>query len=118
MRKKVCSYCGKIVTTDHVCDKRPKDNRKKNINVDSRWRKVRQKVRERDLCCVLCMMNGHFTNYDECHHIVPREVNNNESMVFNKDNCVMLCHDCHHKVHNEGWLKYADIFEEYVDSKK
>lgn len=118
MRKHICSYCGRIVGADHICPNKPKDNRKKDINVDSRWRKVRQQVRERDLCCVLCMMGGHFTNYDECHHIVPREVNNAEQMVFNSNNCVMLCRDCHHRVHNDGWKKYKDMFEKYIDSKK
>ena len=115
--KRICTYCGKIVdSTTHKCEQRPKDSRKKDINRDSRWRKVRQKVRERDLCCVLCFLNGRFSNFDECHHIVPREVNNNESMVFNEDNCVMLCRDCHHKVHND-WKKYKDIFEGYVKNK-
>lgn len=118
--KKICSYCGRIVGTDHNCPNKPKDNRQKNINSGtggSRWRKIRQEVRKRDLCCVLCMMDGHFTNYDECHHIVPREVNDSEQMVFNPNNCVMLCHDCHKRVH-EDWKKYKDIFEKYIDSKK
>lgn len=117
--KRICTWCGRVVdSNNHNCPNKPKDNRKKQINVDSRWRKIRQKVRERDLCCVLCMMDGHFTNGQEAHHITPREVNDNETMVFNEDNCVYLCRDCHRQVHNDGWKKYKDMFEKYINSKK
>lgn len=115
--KKICAYCGKIVdSTTHKCDKRPKDNRKKDINVDSRWRKIRQRVRERDLKCMLCWYEGRFTNGQEVHHITPRGVNDSERMVFNEDNCIYLCRDCHHKVHNDGWKKYKDLFKDLIEN--
>lgn len=117
--KRICTYCGKIVdSTTHKCDMKPKDNRKKQINVDSRWRKIRQRVRERDLKCMLCWNEGRFTNGQEVHHITPREVNDSESMVFNDDNCIYLCRDCHHRVHNDGWQKYSDLFRELIDNNK
>lgn len=113
--KRICHYCGRIVDTDHKCDNKPKDNRKKDINRDGRWRKIRQKVRERDLCCKLCWYNGAYSPLEECHHIIPREHDNVEQMVFNPDNCIGLCRDCHHKVHNEGWKKYVKLFRELIN---
>lgn len=121
MRKKICSYCGRIVGVDHVCDKRPKDNRKKDITKESyRWRKIRNEVRERDLCCVLCMMEGHFSNGVDVHHIIERSADDSEENVFNPDKCVYLCSECHKRVHEtkDSWKDYIDIFNKYVDSKK
>ena len=118
--KRICSYCGRIVdTNNHDCPNKPKDKRRGRqlAKESTRWKKIKAEVKARDLCCVLCMMNGHFTNYSECHHIVPREVNNNDDMVFNTDNCIMLCHDCHKIIHSEGWRKYKGIFENYIKEK-
>lgn len=112
--KHICSNCGRIVGQDHVCPNRPKDTRKKQINVDSRWRKIRQEVRERDLCCKLCWYNGTYSKGEEVHHIIPREADDTEGMVFNPDNCIYLCRDCHHRVHNDGWQKYVDLFKEMI----
>lgn len=114
--KKVCKWCGRIVEYDHECPNKPKrkDTRKKNINVDSRWPKIRQQVRERDLCCKLCWHNGTYSKGEEVHHIIPREQDDVEQMVFNPDNCIYLCRDCHHKVHNEGWKKYVKLFRELI----
>lgn len=118
--KRICPRCGKIVDNNHDCPNKPKDNRKKDINVDSRWRKIRQKVRERDLCCKLCWYNGTYSKGEEVHHIVPREVDNVEQMVFNERNCIYLCRDCHHKVHEtkNSWKDYKDIFIKYIEDKK
>lgn len=120
--KKICCYCGKIVEADHNCPNKPKDTRKKDINSGeggSKWRKVRQQVRERDLCCKLCWYNGTYSKGEEVHHIIPREHDNVEQMVFNPDNCIFLCRDCHHKVHEDGWKKYVKLFRGLIiDSKK
>lgn len=112
--KHICMYCHKIVDYDHKCEHKPKykDKRKKQINIDSRWRKVRQKVRERDLCCKLCWYNGKYSNGEEVHHIIPRDIDDTDASVFNEDNCIYLCRDCHHKVHNDGWQKYVELFKE------
>lgn len=113
MPKKVCPRCGKLVDYDHNCHK---DTRKKQIGTDSRWRKIRQEVRERDLCCKLCWNNGVYSPGQEVHHIVPREVCDDDQ-VFDTENCILLCRDCHHHVHNTGWQKYTDLFKELIDNE-
>lgn len=113
--KKICKWCGRIVEYDHECPNKPKrkDARRKEINIDGRWRKIRQQVRERDLCCRLCWYNGMYSKGDEVHHIIPREVCD-EDQVFDVSNCIYLCRDCHHRVHNEGWQKYAEKLKELI----
>lgn len=111
MGKKICSTCGRIVATDHVCPNKPKDTRRKEINIDSRWRKIRQEVRQRDLCCRLCWSKGIYSLGEEVHHIIPREVCD-EDQVFDPENCVLLCRECHHEVHREGWQKYVEVLNE------
>lgn len=116
--KKICCYCGKIVGSDHKCSNKPKDNRKKQINSGdgaNKWRKVRKQVKERDLCCKLCWYNGMYSPIQECHHIIPREHDNVEQMVFNPDNCIGLCRNCHHKVHEYGWKKYVKLFRRLIN---
>ena len=115
--KHVCSTCGKIVDSDHKCPNKSKDKRRKQINVDSRWRKIRQQVRERDLCCQLCWHNGTYSKGEEVHHIVPREFCD-EDQVFDAHNCIYLCRECHHDVHREGWKKYVKLFRKLVYKTK
>lgn len=114
--KRICKWCGKVVPYDHECEKKPKrkDNRKKQINTDSRWRKIRQEVKERDLCCKLCWSKGVYNKIDEVHHIIPRDVATDDDYVFAADNCIGLCRACHHEVHENGWEKYALLFEELI----
>lgn len=109
--RKVCPTCGRIVGTDHVCPNKPKDTRKKQINCDSRWRKIRQEVKERDLCCQLCWSRGVYSPIEEVHHIIPREVRNEDAFVFSPENCIGLCRACHHQVHNDGWQKYSKLLK-------
>lgn len=114
--KKVCKWCGRVVEYDHKCPNKPKrkDTRKKQINVDSRWRKIRQQVRERDLCCKLCWSQGVYNKIDEVHHIIPRDVATDDEHVFDVHNCIGLCRECHHQVHEEGWQKYAEKLKELI----
>lgn len=118
MSKHICTNCGRIVDNGHVCPNKPKDTRKKQISTDSRWRKIRQEVRERDLCCQLCLYDGVYSPGQEVHHIIPREADDVDQMVFNVDNCIYLCRDCHHRVHNDGWKKYIKLFRELVYKNK
>ena len=122
--KRICKWCGKVVPYDHECEKKPKrkDTRKKNINSGTngnRWKKVRDEVRARDLCCVLCFLNCKFSNFDECHHIIERNTDDSDENVFNPDRCVMLCSSCHHKVHENPneWKKYVKLFDDYIKEK-
>lgn len=109
--KKICVNCGRIVDNDHVCPNKPKDTRRKEINTDSRWPKIRQEVRQRDLCCRLCWSKGVYSPGEEVHHIIPREVCD-EDQVFDPENCVLLCRECHHDVHRDGWQKYVEVLNE------
>lgn len=113
--KHICSTCGKIVGADHICHNKPKDMRKKQINVDSRWRKIRDQVRERDLCCKLCWSQGIYSKGEEVHHIIAREVCDDDQ-VFDVHNCIYLCRDCHHEVHRQGWQKYVDTLKELIEN--
>lgn len=111
--KHICSTCGKIVDSDHKCPNKPKDKRRKDINRDGKWRKIRNEVRERDLCCKLCWSQGTYSPIEEVHHIVAREACD-EDQVFNPNNCIGLCRSCHHEVHNNGWQKYVKKLKELV----
>ena len=117
MSRKICPYCGRIVATDHVCDKKPKDTRRKQINTDSRWPKIRAEVKERDLVCKMCWSRGIYSPIDECHHIIPRDVKSEDEYVFNADNVIGLCHDCHAMIHREGWQKYVKLLQQLISKK-
>lgn len=109
--KKICVNCGRIVDNNHICPNKPKDTRRKEINIDGRWRKIRQEVRQRDLCCRLCWSKGVYSPGEEVHHIIPREACD-EDQVFDPENCVLLCRECHHEVHRDGWQKYVEVLHE------
>lgn len=115
-RKILCPRCGKVVEVNHDCPNKPKDKRKKPQLWNTRWTRIRDNVRRRDGCCVLCFMEGRFTKGRDCHHIVPREVNDSDDSIYNEDNCIYLCEDCHHLVHSNGWKKYVDTFKEYINN--
>lgn len=119
-RKILCSRCGKIVDVDHDCPNKPKDTRKKEQLSNTRWVHVRDEVRRRDGVCVLCYYSGILQRARVCHHIIPREVNNSDDMIYNEDNCVFLCEDCHHRVHESktSWKDYVDIFKKHIEEVK
>lgn len=117
-RKIICSRCGKIVDVGHDCTHAYKDTRKKTQLQGSRWQRIRQTVRVRDGCCVLCFMNGEYSPIDEVHHVKPREVDNSDDNIYNEDNCISLCQYHHHMVHNDGWQKYYDTFKDYIEERK
>lgn len=117
-RKIICPRCGKITAIDHDCPNKPRDIRKKDQLWSSRWINVRDSVRRRDGCCVLCWKEGTFTKGEEVHHIKPREVDNSDDSIYNEDNCIYLCKHHHHLVHSEGWQKYYDEFKDYIKGVK
>lgn len=113
-RKILCSRCGKVTDVNHDCPNKPRDLRKKQQLWSSRWTHIRDDVRRRDGCCVLCWLDGQFNKGDEVHHIRPREIDNSDENVYNSDNCVYLCQYHHHLVHSDGWQKYVSTFKEYI----
>lgn len=119
-RKIICPRCGKITTIDHDCPNKPRDTRKKEQLWSTRWIHIRDAVRARDGACVLCWLNGKFTRGKAVHHIIPREVNDSDNSIYNEDNCIYLCEDCHKLVHETktSWKEYVDIFKGYINERK
>lgn len=119
-RKIICPRCGKITTIDHDCPNKLRDTRKKEQLWSSRWINIRNDVRARDGACVLCWLNDKFTRGKAVHHIIPREVNDSDNSIYNEDNCVYLCEDCHKLVHEtkSSWKDYVDLFKGYIHERK
>lgn len=119
-RKIICPRCGKITSIDHDCPNKPRDTRKKEQLWSARWIHIRDAVRRRDGCCVLCWLNGKFTRGKAVHHVIPREVNDCDNMIYNEENCIYLCEDCHKLVHEtkSSWKEYVDLFKGYINERK
>lgn len=119
-RKIICPRCGKIVEVGHDCDNKYKDSRKRTQLNNTRWVHIRNNVRKRDLVCYLCWYNGIIKKARDTHHIVPREINDSDNMIYNEDNCIYLCEDCHHEVHRtkNSWKEYVDIFKKHIEEVK
>lgn len=119
--RRICSYCGRIVTNDHDCPKKPKDHRRGRVLSENstRWKKIKKEVKERDISCRLCWSRGFYSPIEECHHIIPKEVN--EEKIWDVDNVIGLCHNCHmNEVHKtrDSWKDYIKIFEELIKNEK
>ena len=113
--KRICSYCGRIVdTNNHDCPNKPKDKRRgRQLSKEStRWKKLKQQVKERDLSCRLCWYNGVYNPIQECHHIIPKEINDDK--VWDVNNVIGLCHDCHMNVvhkNKDSWKDYVKLLK-------
>ena len=118
-RKIICSRCGKIVDVNHECPNKPKDSRKKEQLSNTRWVHIRDEVRRRDVCCVLCWLNGMYSKGDHVHHIIERQADSSDDNVYNADRCVFLCKSCHKKVHEtkNSWKDYVKLFKEYIHER-
>lgn len=116
-RKILCSRCGKIVDVNHDCPNKLKDTRKKTQLQNTRWTRIRDEVRRRDGCCILCFMEGRFNKGYCVHHIIERSVDDSDENVYNEDRCVFLCKDCHKRVHETktSWKDYVSTFKKYIE---
>jgi 5-methylcytosine-specific restriction protein A len=71
---------------------------------------LRNYIRNRDdLVCRLCNKEVE-TIRAQVHHIVP--VSNGGEDDYT--NLILLCHNCHVSVHQNGWDKYVDKFNKYT----
>ena len=63
-------------------------------------------LKENEYTCIWC---GKFTDGSEliCHHIEPVVCNPVESADV--DNCILLCEDCHNKVHDQNGCRLNDL---------
>lgn len=70
----------------------------------SRWRKLRRSYREEvGNKCEICgepnrkLEDG--SSILELHHFVPLDLNNWREMAFDRNNLILLCQDCHDRIH-------------------
>lgn len=110
--------CGKIIAkADKYCDKCKSKQSEKNSARNKRydryyrdarakafynstaWRKIISIIRIRnDGLCALCYHNGVASKGTIVHHIVP--IKDDWSKRLDTANCILLCADCHSKVHS------------------
>lgn len=63
------------------------------------WKKLRnQKFFDADGLCELCKEKGIIREGIDVHHLV--EISKDWSKRLDYDNLVLLCKDCHNKIHN------------------
>ena len=71
---------------------------------------VREYIKERDsFMCRNCYKSEENFNL-QVHHIVPVS-NGGEDK---HENLIVLCYECHTIVHQQGWEKYVDKFNNYT----
>lgn len=66
-------------------------------------------VLQRDGCCVICKSQIAL----QLHHIEGRS----RTRTNDPDNCVMLCRECHERVHQDQ-RRFRPKLKEYVERKK
>ena len=101
MRKKICSYCNKVVEDTHVCSKKPKSRRTERAKESDklinckRWRDKRQQILQRDnYMCMRCWHKYGIINTDnlQVHHIRSRI--EFPHLAYEDSNLVTTCQVC------------------------
>ena len=88
MLRKICQECGYEGNIPKLTNKT-----KRTATAQQRWA---QSVKHRDgYHCILC---GSAKDL-EAHHIIPVKNDRGRKFVYNVDNGVTLCHDCHLMAH-------------------
>lgn len=96
---KACSKCGKIHSSNYVCNVRNynnSDSKEKKLRSQYSWTEKSKQIREdANHLCEVCRDQGIFT-YDkiEVHHIT--KVKDDESRLLDDENLISLCAP-HHK---------------------
>ena len=87
-----------------------RDPRYQKLLNSRRWMEVKAIVWKRaNGCCEMCMkegiVTGSLTKQLDCHHIVPvesgRTVQEMERLCYDVNNIMLVCQDCHIKIHTE-----------------
>ena len=73
---------------------------------DKRWRDTKRIVWERAQgLCEWCKRDGYIVPGVDCHHIIPFESAKTkaemERLFFDVNNIMLVCKDCHAKIHRE-----------------
>ena len=88
-----------------------RDPRYQKLLNSKRWQMVKAIVWKRaNGCCEMCMkegiVTGSLTKQLDCHHIVPvesgRTVQEMERLCYDVNNIMLVCQDCHIKIHTEA----------------
>lgn len=90
-----CDECKSKVVKDRKSNLKDKDAEK--IIKSDRWKKVRQRIIQRDKTCLLCKKRGRLP-YGKLavHHIVKRT--DDLSLAFEPSNLVTVCGTCHEEL--------------------
>lgn len=60
------------------------------------WHKLREEVIKRDKKCQICGEKN--KNKFDVHHL--KDARHHRDLIFNKDNLITLCEECHNLFHN------------------
>lgn len=70
-----------------------------------RWQRLRRWKLQAHPLCEMCEKQGRTTLATEVHHVTPVEFALNDDqkvqLMFNAGNLMVLCHDCHVRIHTE-----------------
>jgi 5-methylcytosine-specific restriction enzyme A len=67
---------------------------------DRRWKKLRLYKFSQNPVCELCEERGLTAQTQEIHHIKPIDLQHpDESLIYDYDNLMSLCNDCHSRLH-------------------
>jgi 5-methylcytosine-specific restriction protein A len=66
-----------------------------------RWKRLREYKFQDNPICEICYKNGIVTLTEEVHHIIPIDIYNpNEALIYDYNNLMSLCKECHVKIHS------------------
>lgn len=99
--------CGELIPINGKCEVCSKAKSKDKYSYESsnykrlyhttRWTRLRDKIRRRFRhMCVYCWAEGKVIDGKIVHHVIEA----NEDNFFDKDNLVLVCHECHEKIHS------------------
>ncbi len=112
MSLKSCKYCGRIVSRDHVCDKKPKQHNRRCEEERGRythaWERKAKQIKERSqYMCAVCKERGVVTcDGLEVHHIVP--LRERPDLLLEDANLICLC-EKHHEQAERGGIDRGEL---------
>lgn len=101
MRKKICSYCNKVVDNSHECPNKPKRTKTERTIASEkllrtkRWERKRKQILQRDnYMCQRCWIKYGIINNDnlQVHHIKSRV--DYPDLAYTDENLVTVCSHC------------------------
>jgi len=66
-----------------------------------RWKRLRLRKLKDNPICEVHALRGIVRQTEEIHHKIPIDINHpDEDLIFDYDNLISLCIECHKEVHN------------------